>query len=50
MSKIAVVNVCEAFGHAWIVKPVKGRLVEICKICKAVPEADDYSPKAAYVG
>lgn len=33
-------NPCEMFGHNWVVKPVKGRLTEMCAACKAKPEEE----------
>lgn len=31
-------NPCELLGHTWVVRPVKGRLVEVCSTCNVTPE------------
>lgn len=31
-------NACQMFGHNWVVKPVQGRLVQMCAACKAKPQ------------
>ncbi len=31
------VDVCATFGHSWVLRVIKGHLVEICSTCKKTP-------------